>query len=171
LLESETRFTLAVEGADVGIWDLNLLTQGLYHSPRMAHMLGYTLEELPTVREVWDALAHPDDVAPYHKNLVAHIKEAAVPFETILRLRHKNGSWRWILSRGRATRDASGRAIRISGTHSDITERKCIEESAQTADRRPRQVGVFGQHESRNSHPHEWRHWHGRHPAANRAVA
>ena len=171
LLESETRFTLAVEGADVGIWDLNLVTKALYHSPRMAHMLGYALEELPTVREVWDALAHPDDVAPYRKNLAAHLKDANVPFETIIRLRHKNGSWRWILSRGRATRDASGRAIRISGTHSDITERKCIEESAQTADRRPRQVGVFGQHEPRNPHPHERRHWHGRHPAADPAVA
>ena len=134
LRESEIRFTLAVEGADVGIWDLNLVTQALYHSPRMAHMLGYTAEELPTVREVWDALAHPDDVAPYRNKLMAHIKNASVPFETIIRLRHKSGAWRWILSRGRATHGASGRAIRISGTHTDITERKLIEEAAQAAD-------------------------------------
>jgi len=133
LLESETRFTLAVEGADVGIWDLNLLTQELYHSPRMASMLGSTLEELPTVREVWDALTHPDDVLPYRNMLMAHIKDSDVPFESIIRLRHKNGQWRWILSRGRATRDASGRAIRVSGTHSDITERKRIEDAAQSA--------------------------------------
>ncbi len=133
LLESETRFTLAVEGADVGIWDLNLLTQELYHSPRMASMLGSNLEELPTVREVWDALAHPDDVLPYRQKLMAHMKDARVPFETIIRMRHKNGQWRWILSRGRATRDASGRAIRVSGTHSDITERKRIEDAAQSA--------------------------------------
>jgi PAS domain S-box-containing protein len=128
LLESETRFALAVEGADEGIWDLNLVTQELYHSPRMAQILGYTIEELPTVREVWDALAHPDDVARYRKNLMSHIRDANVPFETIIRLRHKDGQWRWILSRGRATRDASGRAIRISGTHADITERKQVEE-------------------------------------------
>jgi PAS domain S-box-containing protein len=135
LAQSEARFTLAVEGADVGIWDLNLVTQELYHAPRMAHMLGYTLDELPTIREVWDALAHPDDIAPYRQKLAAHIKNAQVPFETIIRLRHKNGEWRWILSRGRATRDANGRAIRISGTHSDITERKQAEEAAQAADR------------------------------------
>jgi PAS domain S-box-containing protein len=135
LAESETRFSLAVEGADVGIWDLNLVTNALYHSPRMAHMLGFTVQELPTVREVWDALAHPDDVLPYRQKLAAHIKNANIPFETIIRLRHKNGEWRWILSRGRASRDANGRAIRISGTHSDITERKLIEEAAQAADR------------------------------------
>ncbi len=133
LLESDIRFTLAVEGADVGIWDLNLLNQELYHSPRMAKMLGYTLEELPSVREVWDALAHPDDVLPYRRKLLAHMKDASIPFETIIRLRHKNGQWRWILSRGRATRDTSGRAIRVSGTHSDITERKLIEDAAQSA--------------------------------------
>jgi PAS domain S-box-containing protein len=103
LLESETRFTLAVEGADVGIWDLNLVTQALYHSPRMAHMLGYTLEELPARFEVWKALAHPDDFVLYRNNLVAHIKDADVPFEAIFRLRHKNGSWRWHEPRGGVT--------------------------------------------------------------------
>ncbi len=133
LRDRELRLTLAVEGADVGIWDLNLVTSELYHSPRMASMLGYTLEELPAVREVWDALAHPDDVLPYHQKLMAHLQDACVPFETLIRLRHKNGQWRWILSRGRATRDASGRAIRVSGTHSDITERKRIEDAAQSA--------------------------------------
>jgi PAS domain S-box-containing protein len=134
LAESEARLTLAVEGADVGIWDLNLITQDLYHSPRMAQMLGYTIEELPTVREVWDALAHPDDVPVHRNRLMAHLKDANVPFETIIRLRHKDGSWRWILSRGRATRNASGRAVRVSGTHADITERKLIEEAAKAAD-------------------------------------
>ena len=133
LLKSETRFTLAVEGADEGIWDLNLLTQELYHSPRMAEILGYTLAELPSVREVWDALAHPDDVGQYRNKMLAHFKDANQPFETNIRLRHKDGSWRWILSRGRASRNAAGRAIRFTGTHTDLTERKRIEEAAQAA--------------------------------------
>ncbi len=128
LRDQKLRFSLAVEGADVGIWDFNLITQELYHSDRMANMLGYTLEELPTVREVWDALAHPDDYLQYHQKMKAHIKDANVPFETVIRLRHKDGSWHWILSKGRATRNASGKAIRVSGTHSDITERMHIEE-------------------------------------------
>ena len=133
LLESEARLTLAVEGADVGVWDLNLVTQELYHSPRMAVMLGYEPSELPTVRAVWDALAHADDVAQYTEKLYAHFKNAAIPFETIIRMRHKNGSWRWILSRGRATRNREGRAVRVSGTHADITERIRIEEGARAA--------------------------------------
>jgi PAS domain-containing protein len=62
-------------------------------------LLGYTAEELPTVREVWDALAHPGDVAVYRKKLMAHIKDPHVPFETIIRLRHKSGAWRWNLAR------------------------------------------------------------------------
>ncbi len=128
LRDQKLRFSLAVEGADEGIWDLNLITQELYHSPRMANMLGYTLEELPTVREVWDALAHPDDYQQYQDKLMAHIKDVNVPFETVIRLRHKDGTWRWILSRGRATRNSSGHAIRVSGTHSDITDRMRVEE-------------------------------------------
>ena len=87
------------------------------------------------MREIWDAQAHPDDVPVYVKKLQCHLHDANVPFETIIRLRHKDGSWRWILSRGRATRNASGRAVRVSGTHADITERKKIEEAAQAADR------------------------------------
>jgi PAS domain S-box-containing protein len=128
LRDQELRFTLAVEGADEGIWDLNLITQERYHSPRMASMLGYTLDELPPAQEVWETLTHPEDYPQYHQKLLAHIQDAAVPFETVIRLRHKDGNWRWILSRGRATRSASGHATRISGTNSDITERMRIEE-------------------------------------------
>ncbi|MDD4942109.1 CHASE domain-containing protein [Rhodoferax sp.] len=133
LRTSETRLTLAVEGANVGIWDLNLLTLELYHSDGMATMLGYTPTEMPPERALWDSIAHPDDAMAYRKNMVAHFKDASVPFETVVRLRHKNGQWRWILSRGRATRVPSGRAIRFSGTHADITERKRIEDAAQAA--------------------------------------
>ncbi|MBP9904159.1 MAG: PAS domain S-box protein [Rhodoferax sp.] len=128
LRDQELRFTLAVEGADEGIWDLNLITQELYHSPRMTTMLGYTPDELPPAREVWQTLTHPDDYPQYHQKLLAHIEDADVPFETVIRLRHKDGTWRWILSRGRATRNVSGHAIRISGTNSDITERMRVEE-------------------------------------------
>ncbi len=134
LMESEARFTLAVEGSEVGIWDLNLVTRDLYHSPRMASMLGYTPAELPAVRKVWGAIFHPDDVPIYRKKLARHLRDAQTPFEAIIRMRHKDGQWRWIVSRGRAIRDVSGRAIRVCGTHNDITERKLVEEAAQAAD-------------------------------------
>jgi PAS domain S-box-containing protein len=133
LKESQLRFSLAVEGAEEGIWDLNIVTGELYHSPRMAEMLGYTLREMPTVREAWDAIAHPDDMRIYRERMFRHFKNLDQDFQTVIRLRHRDGTWRWIRSRGRATRDAVGRAIRFTGTHIDITERILIEEAANAA--------------------------------------
>jgi len=149
LRQSQTRFTLAVEGADEGIWDLDLVTGELYHSPRMAEMLGYTIEELPSVRAVWDALAPPEDYLVYRRKMVAHFKDPAQPFETIIRLRHKDGSWRSILSRGRATRNDSGYAVRFTGTHTDITERIRIEEAAEAANRAKSEFLATMSHEIR----------------------
>ncbi len=149
LRQSETRFTLAVEGADEGIWDLDLLTGDLYHSPRMAEMLGYTLTELPSVRATWDALAHPNDIPCYMAKMVAHFKDPDQAFETIVRLRHKDGTWRSILSRGRASRNPTGRAIRFTGTHTDITERIRIEEAAQSANRAKSEFLAVMSHEIR----------------------
>ncbi len=146
---SQTRFTLAVEGADEGIWDLDLVTGELYHSPRMAEMLGYTIDELPSVRAVWDALAHPEDIVSFRRKMVAHFKDSAQPFETIIRLRHKDGSWRSILSRGRATRNDSGYAVRFTGTHTDITERIRIEEAAEAANRAKSEFLATMSHEIR----------------------
>ena len=135
LSESELRFALAVEGADEGIWDLNLLTGELYHSPRMSAMLGYRVEECPPVLDTWNWLAHPDDVASYREKLIAHYKNQSSDFQTVVRLHHKDGTWRSIQSRGRACRDANGRAIRVTGTHTDITDRISIEKAAHDASR------------------------------------
>ena len=123
LKQSDERFELAVKGAEEGVWDLNLVTGELYHSPRMAQMLGYTLEEMPTIREAWDAITDPEDRAHFRKEMGLHFKDPEHEFRVVVRLRHKDGSWRSILSRGIATHDASGRAVRFTGTHMDITER------------------------------------------------
>ncbi|WMW80037.1 PAS domain S-box protein [Undibacterium cyanobacteriorum] len=135
LAKSEKRFELAVQGADEGIWDMDIVTGELYHSPRMWEMLGYTETELPTNRERWNAITHPDDLNAFVKQLVEHFKDSTKEVRSIVRLKHKDGSWRWILSQGRATRDASGRAIRMTGTNSDITDRKMAEEAALAANR------------------------------------
>ncbi|MCX7166209.1 MAG: ATP-binding protein [Rhodocyclales bacterium] len=123
LKQSDERFELAVKGAEEGVWDLNLVTGELYHSPRMAQMLGYTLEEMPTIREAWDAITDAEDRAHFRKEMGRHFKDPEHEFRVVVRLRHKDGSWRSILSRGIATHDASGRAVRFTGTHMDITER------------------------------------------------
>ena len=133
LAKSEERFELAIEGADEGIWDMDITTGALYHSPRMWEMLGYTEQELPTDRECWNAITHPDDIAEFVRQLVEHFKDPTKEVRATVRLKHKDGSWHWIQSQGRATRDAEGRAIRITGTNTDITDRKLAEEAALAA--------------------------------------
>ena len=125
---SERRLALAVGGASEGIWDLHLLTGELYHSPAMAHMLGYTETELPARREAWDALTNQEDAEHFRHEMGRHFKNPNHPFDVLVRLRHKDGSWRWVQSRGQATRDAQGRAVRFLGTQFDVTERKQLED-------------------------------------------
>jgi two-component system sensor histidine kinase/response regulator len=127
LKQSDERFELAVRGAEEGVWDLNLVSGELYHSPRMGQMLGYTVEEMPATREAWDAITNAEDHANFRKEMGRHFKNPEHEFRVVVRLRHKDGSWRSILSRGIATRDADGRAVRFTGTHMDITERERIE--------------------------------------------
>jgi PAS domain S-box-containing protein len=135
LIESEKRFELAIEGADEGIWDMDLVTGQLYHSPRMWQMLGYTEQELPTKRNAWNAITDPELIADFLNQSTAHFRNPKKEVRAIGRMRHKNGSWRWILSQGRASRNENGRAIRFTGTNTDITDRKQAEEDALAANR------------------------------------
>lgn len=128
LRASEQRFHLAVNGAQEGIWDLDLRTGELYHSPRMAQMLGYTESEMPATREAWDAITDPDDRLRFQAEMDKHFMNPGHAFDILLRLRHRDGRWRWVQSRGTASRDAQGQAVRFSGTHLDVTERKQLEE-------------------------------------------
>ncbi|MEI8159275.1 MAG: PAS domain S-box protein, partial [Burkholderiales bacterium] len=132
---SQQLFQLAVESADEGVWDLDLVSFELYHSPRMWEMLGYTADELPTTRAAWDAITNPDDVAMFAGEMRAHFENPAHEFKVLVRLRARNGDWRWVLSRGTAGRNAVGRAVRFTGTHQDITEHKQAEEAAIAANR------------------------------------
>jgi PAS domain S-box-containing protein len=140
LRQSDERFELAVKGAEEGVWDLNLVTGELYHSPRMAQMLGYTADEMPTLREAWDAITDPDDFAMFRKEMGRHFKDPEHEFRVVVRLRHKDGSWRSILSRGIATRDPDGKAVRFTGTHMDITERMRVENSLRISEERFRKA-------------------------------
>ena len=133
LRESEMRFQLAIEGADEGIWDWNFATNTFYHSPRMAEMLGYSDQELPPTVQAWAPLASEQDRDHYFAQMKAHFIDPAHEFRVLVRLRHRQGDWRWIESHGRASRDANGRAVRFTGTHSDVTERKTAEEAAHAA--------------------------------------
>jgi PAS domain S-box-containing protein len=128
LLRSRERFELAVRGSQVGLWDWDLRTNEIYYSPRWKSILGYADHEIADGFEEWEQRLHPDERAQVLAANFAHIEGTTPTYEYEYRLRHKDGSYRWILARGVALRDASGKAYRMAGSHVDITERKRAEE-------------------------------------------
>jgi diguanylate cyclase (GGDEF)-like protein/PAS domain S-box-containing protein len=128
LRDSEERYVLAVRGAQDGLWDWNLDTNQIYFSPRWKWMLGYGKEEIGSGPEEWFQRIHPEDLEKVKVEIFAHIEGLTKHFENEHRMLQKDGTYRWILSRGLAVRDATGKAYRFAGSQTDIVERKLIEE-------------------------------------------
>jgi PAS domain S-box-containing protein len=128
LRRSQERFELAVRGSQDGLWDWDLRTGDVYFSPRWKSILGYEDHEIAHRIEEWEQRLHPDERERVVAANLAHAQGDTPHYEYEYRLRHKDGSYRWILSRGVALRDASGKAYRMAGSHVDITERKRAEE-------------------------------------------
>ena len=124
LKESEERMRLTLESVNDGVWDWNIQTGNAFFSPRCYTMLGYEDKEFPETFQSWQGLFDPDDAYRIAKIINEHLKSGKkCVFEA--RARTKTGGWRWIETRGNVVeRDEKGRAIRMVGIHSDITERK-----------------------------------------------
>lgn len=120
--ESERRWLAAMEAAGHGVWDWDVAAGKTLRSPHYQKMLGYSEGEIPETREGWLRLIHPDDRQRVHRDNRACVEGEVDAFSTELRLRCKDGSWKWVLNRGMAvSRDANGRALRVLGTITDIT--------------------------------------------------
>ena len=124
--KSEERFNLAMNAAQDGIWDWNLITNEIYFSPGWKKMLGYEDHELPNDFAVWEELTHPDDVKRAWDLHYAHINGKIPRIELELRMKHKKGHWVDILTRSTAIFNENKQAIRMIGTHTDISESKKI---------------------------------------------
>jgi len=133
LAESEERFALAVRGTNDGIWDWDIRTGKVFFSPPWKSMVGYADDEIENAFSTFERLLHPDDhdrvMTALKDYLAGHIPRYAVEF----RFHHKDGTWRWILARGRALRDEHGTPYRMAGSHTDVTERKHDEEELRKA--------------------------------------
>jgi PAS domain S-box-containing protein len=126
---SQERLTLALEGANAGLWDFNPQTGQAYYGPGWFTMLGYQPDELPHTYETWTELIHPDDRPAIEAHVRKFIESKEEFYSVEFRMKAKDGSWQWIDSRGRAfERDAEGRVARVAGTHTVITGRKLAEE-------------------------------------------
>ncbi len=128
LKESKERLQLALKGSEMGLWDWNLETGGLIYNETWANMLGYELEE--AYKLTWENLLHPDDRERALTELYDMTEGRTDEYDSEFRLKTKEGKWKWILDRGKVVeRSSKGKAIRVTGTHIDINERKKNEET------------------------------------------
>lgn len=127
LRQSEERYALAILGANDGLWDWNLETNEIYFSPRWKSMLGYKENEIGNNPDEWFNRVHPQDLDRIKIHIISHLQGLTPRFENEHRMLHKDKTYRWMLSRGLAVRDASGKAYRIAGSQTDLTAHKVAE--------------------------------------------
>lgn len=130
LIESEERYALASAGANDGLWDWNLTTNRLYFSPRWLQMLALAEEEAGGEPAVWLDRVHPEEIERLSALLEAHLAGHSPHFECEHRIRRADETYLWVVARGLAVRDGLGRATRIAGSLTDVTERKYQEAQA-----------------------------------------
>jgi PAS domain S-box-containing protein len=126
--ESQKRFDLAMKASQDGLFDWNLETNDIYYSPGWKSMLGYEYDEIPNDFSIWESNTHPDDVKLSWQMIEEVKSKQRDRFEIEFKMKHKDGHWVDILSRAEAVFDENNEAVRIIGTHVDITERKKAEE-------------------------------------------
>jgi PAS domain S-box-containing protein len=133
---SDRRLALALEAANDGWFDWDLVGRDVYYSPRWCTMLGFAPGEIEGTGSAAMLLLHPDDLHTVRMRLRTHLAGSSPAFESEVRMRTSTGEWKWIQVRGRVVeRDVTGRAVRMVGTQTDISERKRMEARLVMADR------------------------------------
>ena len=121
---SEERFALAARGTNDGLWDWDLLSGRVYFSPRWKAMVGADDESVADAPDEWFSRLHPEDAARVRAKLDAHLEGRTTRFEDEHRLLHRDGTYRWFLSRGFAARNPDGKPYRMAGAQTDTTDRR-----------------------------------------------
>ena len=138
---NEKRLQLALEGADLGMWDWDMQTNDVYLSPRYLSMLGYGPTELPHTLTTWENLLHPDDRELVKQLIFNCIEKGSGKWDVEFRLRHKGGQYLWISGHGKIVGfSQDGSPTRATGVHRDITSRKIGEEELRDREERFREL-------------------------------
>ncbi len=127
LRRSEERYALAVRGANDGLWDWDLTTDEIYYAPRWKSILGYEDGQIGDSIIEWFDRVHPMDVERVKAEVSNHLAGMTSHLETEHRMRHHDGTYCWVLTRGLAVRNDHGKVVRMAGSQSDITQRKAAE--------------------------------------------
>ncbi|MFN4155276.1 MAG: PAS domain S-box protein [Paracoccaceae bacterium] len=129
LKAAEQRLEQIIEGAEAGTWQHDMIKGVCHVNDQWLRMLGYTAQELcPVTDQVWQGLLHPDDRVMLNQNMQTRFASGTRQFQDEFRLRHKDGHWVWVTSRGQITGwDGQGRPITASGVHLDVSDRKRLE--------------------------------------------
>jgi diguanylate cyclase (GGDEF)-like protein/PAS domain S-box-containing protein len=145
LRDAHWRLASIIEGTRVGTWEWNVKTGETVFNEVWAQIIGYTLDDLaPISIKTWETFAHPDDMKQSAELLERHFAGELPNYNCECRMKHKDGYWVWVLDRGRViTRTGDGKPLMMFGTHSDITERKRIEEELRKSEQRYRELSMI----------------------------
>ena len=142
LASQKQRLSNIVEGTDAGTWEWNVQTGKTIFNEHWANMIGYTLEELsPTTIDTWMEFAHPGDLEQCKEELDRHFRGETRLYECEHRMKHRDGSWIWLLDRGKVVSwTDDGKPLWMFGTHQNINQRKQIERKLQESEKKYRQL-------------------------------
>lgn len=140
LQDSERRLRLATESSNTGLWDWDLQTNLTWYSPQWKRQIGYEDPEISDGFEEWLSRIHPDDLSQATTRVKTYLEGRLPRYESEFRIRHKDGSYRWVLAQGSLITDHQGVPLRMLGSHVDITERKKAEEALRESEERYRQL-------------------------------
>lgn len=140
LRQSRERFNLAMQGANDGLWDWNVKTGEVYYSPRSKEMLGYAEHEISNHVDEWTRRIHPDDLEQVLVGVENYFEKRSPHYELTFRMRHKDGHYLWILSRGFGVWNQQGEIVRAVGTYLDITDRILAEQALRKRAKRERAI-------------------------------
>lgn len=122
--ELAARHQLLLDGADVGLWEFDLVSRSAQFSTRFAAMLGYSLKDIGPSTSEYLRLVHPDDLPMVLNRIQAHVDGNVPAYAAQFRMRHKDGAYREVAAHGVVWRDASGRAVRMAGSHVELSHGK-----------------------------------------------